>query len=472
MFTTVRRSAPYSLRRRLFVAMLTGFFLIISVAAFGLWDYARRSADRTYDFLLDGSAIAILERVSFSQEGVSVDFPPAALEILGLADQDRVFYRIFDATGTTLTGSDDLPLPPQFKPEPQHRLFDAAYRGEEARFVIQSKYLVADSTRQWIGVEVGQTRIGRDSMQKSLFLNGLLGLTGIAVVGLIFGRAGISLAMRPLIGIEADLDRRDPSDLTPINAKPPREVEALIMAINGFMRRLDASRSNAQSFIADVAHQIRTSLSTLSGQLELASAQGDGEQVRTSVKKASAQAAKTIHLTNQLLSHAMVVHRADQLMTDRVDLRDIAREIIEEAVRADGRGVIEFEFDDDGLDKGYTVQGDAISLREAMRNLIDNAIKHVGDGAVVRIVLSNAVNPEGSPAVAFSIEDNGPGIPAGEYDNVVKRFYTIGKHGGSGLGLAIVDTVARSHQGRFRLSRASIGGLKAEIVLPAGRRED
>lgn len=459
-------TAPYSLRRRLLVAMFTAFFVIISVISVGLLSYARRAADRTYDFLLEGSAIAILERVSQTQDGIFVDLPPSALEILELATDDLVFYRIFQSDGETLTGDNDLPLPDHFRAEPQHIFFDALYHGEEARFVLQSKMVVGAAAKHWIGVEVGQTRLGRNLLQSDLFNNGMLGLTGIALVGMIFVRLGISLAMRPLSGIENNLASRDPSDLAPLSAKPPREVQGLIDAINGFMRRLDANRDNTQSFIADVSHQIRTSLATLRGQLELALDKKHAGDAREWIGKASDQTARTIHLTNQLLSHAMVIHRADSQSSELIDVLEVAKNVLEEAVCLDANQKAEFEFDGSKYSGGHAISGDAISLHEALRNLIDNALKHGGPEPVVRMTVRDARLQGKVAAIAIAVCDNGPGILAAERENVLQRFYTLGDRSNSGLGLAIVKAVVDSHGGTLELGKAVGGGLAATITLP------
>lgn len=462
------RAASYSLRRRLMVAMMAGFIIILGIISIGLWGYARNAANRTYDLLLDGSAIAILERVSMTPDGVNVDFPPSALEILGLAEEDRVFYRIFTGTGETLTGDPALPLPEGYEAGQDGRFFDADYSGEKVRFITRGRHVPGPSQPQWIDVQIGQTRAARDAMQRDLFSKGLLGLTALAFIGLVFVRIGISLAMRPLSGIEADIRGREPSDLAPLRAVPPREVESLINSINAFMRRLETSKDNAQNFIADVAHQMRTSLSSLRGQLELAVEQGDPEAARSRLEKAREQAARTIRLTNQLLSHAMVIHRAESRPRERVDLVALVKSVLEETIRNEIDEAVEFEFSmDDDRGHGMTIAGDAVALREALRNVIDNALKHGKDGAVVRLELRDR-ELEGAPAIAIAVEDNGPGIAPREYDNVVRRFYTLGGKGDTGIGLAIVKAVIESHDGRLEFKEAAGGGLRVEMILPAG----
>ena len=102
----------HSLRRRLLAGMLVGFAFLSFVAALLLWTYARTAADRTYDPLLAGAALAILERGSVTAEGPTVDLPQAALDLLALAPNERIAYAVL-ANGNTLTALGAPPPPPE-----------------------------------------------------------------------------------------------------------------------------------------------------------------------------------------------------------------------------------------------------------------------------------------------------------------------------------------------------------------------
>jgi len=453
-------------------AMMAGFAVIMAALALGLWNYARAAADTTFDLLLDGAAIAILDSVTATPSGIQVDIPNSALEILGLAERDRVFYRVSTADGTMLTGDAELPAPPgqgqrATTPAPERQFFDAPHTGETVRFVRRRQAVPGIAGPFEVAVQVGQTRGARDAVQRDLFVKGMAVLSVLALIGLVFVQSAIHLAMRPLVGIEADIQGRDPSNLAPLRALPPREIAGLIAAINGFMRRLGASKQNAESFIADVAHQIRTSLSALRGQLELASETVDAATQRARVAKAADQASRTIRLTNQLLAHAMVIHRADTAPREEVDMVDIARGLIEEASRSPGgSGEPEFEVQVAPGAETLMVPGDPVSLREAMRNLVDNALHHAGAAPLVRIALAPG-ELGGRTALDLRVEDNGPGIAAADRARARQRFSSLGSRGGSGLGLAIVEAAVSAHGGRLDLDVSPEGGLSARLLLPA-----
>lgn len=448
------------------LSSMAAFAVLIALLAVGLWIYARSTANQTYDLLLRGAAIAILERITVTAEGIDIDLPPSALEILTLDQEDRVFYRVIDQNGATLTGTENLPTNGFFSrplPSQEPIFFDSYYSGETVRFVVNGRTLLSADRPQWIGVQIGQTRIARNAMEMNLILKGLVPLAALSIAGVAMARAGIGLAMRPLAGIERDIHTRRPNDLQPLDVAPPREIESLIVAINGFMRRLDLSRAQAETFIADIAHQMRTSLATLYGHLEAASDAGTPD--KKAVVRARDQARRTVHLTNQLLSHAMVIHRADNHMFQTVDLSELVRSLLEEIVRDERASAIDFAVELPEARSAAKIEGDPIAIREALRNLVDNAVRHGPEENQITLRV-NETRLEGEPAYEISVDDEGPGITDAEKSRVTGRFYSKGESGGSGLGLAIVAAVAESHRGRFVLRDRSPRGLSATITLP------
>ncbi|MGF1659195.1 MAG: sensor histidine kinase N-terminal domain-containing protein [Rubrimonas sp.] len=225
MFASRTPGRPYSLRRRLMAAMLAGFSVIMAALAAGLWSYARNAADTTFDLLLDGAAIAILDCVTATASGVQVDLPNSALEVVGLAERDSVFYRVTTAEGAVLTGDAELHDPPgqgqrAAEPAPERQFFDAPHSGELVRFVRLRQAAPGVAGPIEFAVQVGQTRSARDAVQRDLIVNGMAALSVLALIGLVFAQTAIHLAMRSRAGIEADTQGRDPANLAPLRASP------------------------------------------------------------------------------------------------------------------------------------------------------------------------------------------------------------------------------------------------------------
>jgi two-component system sensor histidine kinase TctE len=395
-----------------------------------------------------------------------VDIPSSALEIVGLASDDRIFYAVFTGDGTLLTGQKDLPVPPDYRPSSRLVYFDAHYDGEDVRFVLHGRRLTGVSGAQWVVVQIGQTRQARDEMQQRILINGLSLIVLISALGACFIWVALRRSLAPLKEIEAELSARDPTDLAPLQATPPREIETLLSSINGFIQRLKANQEHLQAFIADVAHQTRTSLSALQGQLDLAHRQNDLSDIQARVAKADLQCQRTIRLTNQLLAHAMVIHRADHIPRTSVDLLALAKTVLEEAVRDTLDQDLDFGLDlvPPTLSHAWVV-GDPVALREALRNLLDNAVKHGPANNRIDVGIE-VLDPDGK--VLLTVADAGKGIDPTHYDSVFERFSSVdGKAStkGFGLGLAIVRAVVDSHHGSITLSPSVHGGLCVSITL-------
>jgi signal transduction histidine kinase len=111
------------------------------------------------------------------------------------------------------------------------------------------------------------------------------------------------------------------------------------------------------------------------------------------------------------------------------------------------------------------IAGDAVALREATVNLLQNSIQHSGGRCRIMISLRRDTLDERA-AVELVVADDGPGLPSEELDRVLDRFYKQGQYAGSGIGLAIVRSVVESHSGRINLQPSDSGGLSVSLLLP------
>lgn len=453
----------YSLQRRMLASMALGFSGLLLIISILLWNYARDASNRTYDLLLAGAALSVLDRVSSGPYGITVDLPYSAMEILALAPQDRVTYRVFSNREGEITGTPNLPEPRDTQLSATPVFYDADF-GAPFRFVQQGRQLTTPTGRVWVGVQIGQTRTGRAAQQRSLFVNGMAGLAVVSLIGLGFVWLAIRVALAPLRQMAQALQNRDPADLSQIKGAPPREIRGLFDAINGFMRRLRSNRTLTETFIADVAHQTRTSLSALQGQLSLAGDATSFDDMASRVQKANNQARRTVRLTNQLLSHAMVTHRSETDTLRPVALKPIVTDVLTDMLRdSDMRGITVTLSADSIVAGDDLVRGDAISIREALSNLLENARRHGPTDNTIDVTLETT----GQDHVSLIVEDAGPGIAAADRIRATERFTSIAKDSaGSGLGLSIVRAVAESHDARLVLGTSPAGGLRAEMRFP------
>ncbi|MBD4868380.1 sensor histidine kinase [Xanthomonas citri pv. citri] len=454
-----------SIRRTLLLYLGSLSLLGAVVLFFAARDYGQRAANRSYDHLLVSSALSIIDSVALVGGDWQVDLPYASLDLLGMAPEDRVFYRVFDAQGRTITGEDTLPLPPRAPRDERPLLFDAQYSGEPVRFAVVMHRVASASGQGEVRVQVGQTRRARDAVARDVVLNALvaIGVLSLLALGLVW--LGVYRALRPLQRIEGDLSRREPSDLKPLNVPAPQEMQLMVTALNRFMARLSSSNETLRAFMAEAAHQMRTPLAALRAQAQLAMDDDDPREMQRSLvaieRNASHMSRLLNQLLNQLLSDASVIHRANLQRFATVDLAEVLHQALHEALpRSPGAPRVQLAIDP----QPALLRGDALLLREALKNLIDNACKY-GAGASLQVALTSDGNHH-----VLTIADHGPGIPAAEAERVFERFVrgADAPVGGAGLGLAIVKRVVEAHGGRIDLANRIGGGLIASMHFPGG----
>lgn len=462
-----KQRGHYSLRRRLMTAMGVGFALLLVIISIFLIGFTRNAANKSYDLLLAGAALSILEKVSYADQEITIDLPHSALDILSLAPQDRVFYSLTTEDGELLTGDPSLAEFATQENSATPLFSDDVFLDSRVRMVHQSRNIITPNERKWVTITIAQTTIARDNHAFSLFLAGLTGVAIISLIGMGFVWMAIGKALQPLAKIEDNLSKREPTDLTKLRLQPPREVVGLINAINGFMARLDQARQQSEAFMADVAHQTRTSLSALQGNLSLAADAKDQTQMRRRLNRAADQAARATRLTNQLLSHAMVIHRAENQAMTPFDLKKLVRDLISDMLRDTSLRRINLTLDDESVDNEQAIVfGDQISINEALKNLVENAIRHGPETNEITLRLTQ-VNEN---HISVEVEDDGPGIPEHQREEVLERFKSLNMHAnGSGLGLAIVKEVADAHKADLQLREGKNGGLLARMVFEAQR---
>ena len=463
--STALAAPAWSLRRRLIGQLLLVFAGLAVLLYFSVQAVAGRAADATQDNILGASAIAIAEQVRAVEGAITVDLPYAALEMLGLAGEDRVFYRVASGRGALITGYPDLPDTALPGSEDTPLFFTARYRGDTVRVASVRRSILTGGARETVFITVAQTREAHGALTVSIALSAA-GVGGgfLALAGLLAWIA-ISRALKPVQEIERAIAARASDDFSPLETAAPREILPLVDAINAFVERLRLTLDTSQQFIAEAAHRIRTPLAALKAQAEVSLKAGPEQTSEESLRRMLRAADETSQLTTQLLTQAMVAFRAERAERQRLSLASLARTAARDLeVAAEMRG-IDFRMD---LTEDVGIEGDEIALLEAIRNLLDNAIKYGPPDDYI------AISVRADPAPEIAVADHGPGVPRQDRDKVLERFRrgAVGEDTlGSGLGLSIVRQVMRAHRGRVRLEDNSPQGLCARLVFPPLRKQ-
>ncbi len=221
------------------------------------------------------------------------------------------------------------------------------------------------------------------------------------------------------------------------------EFDMLARTINEMLDRIGALMENVQQISSDIAHDLRTPLSRLRNRLELALAEaGTVEEYRQSVTRAIGECETILSTFSALLRIGQIEAAAGTRPTAPVDLSALARELVDIYQPAAEDGGFALKGD---IASGLWVQGDQALLSQVFANLIENAMAHTPRGSTINVQLS-----EEEGTVAAEVSDNGPGIPPGERQRVLRRFYRCEQSRsspGSGLGLSLVAAIAKYHDG-------------------------
>lgn len=240
------------------------------------------------------------------------------------------------------------------------------------------------------------------------------------------------------------------------------EVGRLGQNVNRLAESLEKNRSARQRWMADVAHELRTPIAILKGEVE---SLADG--VRTADERMTASLREEIDQLTTLVDDLQALALSDagalDLHKETIDLCDLAQQQADTFRHRMSEREIELEFDGPSR---LDLMGDPKRLRQLFHNLLENSCRYVHSGGHVRLVLSSDRD-----RARVRLADSGPGVNDDHLEHLFERFYRIeGSRsratGGSGLGLSICRNIVEAHGGDISAGHGEAGGLEILISLP------
>ncbi|MDO6589494.1 sensor histidine kinase [Loktanella sp. D2R18] len=439
-----------SLRNRLALILTGGAALLAVVLFVAVRVLATQVAQQGQDNILNASMSSVLDTAVIRDGRVTLDFPYSSLSMLNTQADDRVFYAIYE-DGTLLSGYDWLVVPRNVAPE-STAFENTTFNGDQLRIATGARVLIGSDGPRNVFVSIAQTQDALSSTLHAISRNvALLGL-GFFLMSSALAIWAASTTSRQMHRLTTSVTRRGPQDLSPVTKPVPSEMAPLVASLNTFMSRLDHTLTQSEDFIAEAAHRIRTPLATVRSHAEATLQRVDREDNRKSLQAMVRAIDESSRAAGQLLDHAMVTFRAENLEMPRVDLTELLQELVVSMTPVAEMKDITFTMK---LDSSATLHGDPILLQNAMRNLIDNAVKYAPSETGVCVEISK------SPTLSVSVYDDGQGFAPDEIETLSGRFVrgkNMGNKVGSGLGLTIAQEVAVVHGGKMTLSNRPEGG--------------
>lgn len=462
-----------SLQRKLFLWLLVPQLVLWAAAALFTYKLAERYATEAVDASLLQATRALARQIKPMGHGLLIDLPRAAQDVLEADPEDKLLYTVSSPPGQFILGNRNLPDPPPATPTRpgQPWVYDGELPGQDGRPAQSLRVAVltlnvGESAATPMRVQVARSSANRQELTRRLLIDTVLPLS-LLMLGLsVLVWAGIRAGLAPISRLRKAVEGRAPGDLRPIQLDTaPTELRSLARAINELLEAVQRTVQGQRRFIADAAHQLRTPLAGLKGQTELALADAEGPAQRERLLRVVEGATRSAHLVGQLLSLARAEPEAGGAQTfQALDLAKLARDTTAEWVPRALAAGIDLGLDETSSDEAL-VRGHPTLLREALTNLIDNALHYAGRGAEVTVRVERA-----GDQVRLTVSDTGPGLPAHWHEKVLERFVRATHEGGGcGLGLAIVKEIAERHGGTVTVGGQAPQGLVVSLGLPRCR---
>lgn len=458
----------YSLRRvlavRFCITMAAALLLIALWAFLG----TTRMLNRQLDVALGNAALMLSATVA--RDDALVPFPDP-LEFQTFVDRVNRFVVLRDSAGRILSvnivHAADLPFDANTLRDALREgsaYQTASWAGSSARIVYQR---VPDNGGQSSRVIQMAASLDptRAAARDVLLL--MLGTVLLGVVATVFGARWLATrAMEPVeqIADQASAVHGEQTGQRITAHTHVREFHGLITQINRMIERLDRSILAERRIIADLGHDLRTPITAMRGQLEVALRARDRspEQYRTILESLLEEVEHLAMIGESVL----IVARADagelEPRVMPVDLRETVQMALDRILPRAGTRTYALE---DRSEFTHSVGLDARLVGLALDQLLDNTVRHTPDGTSVRVQTQS-----GPGTMALIVEDNGPGLPADLLPHILERFYRAdsarGRHAGAGLGLTVTAAIVHAHGGTLQAEAAPSGGLRMILTFP------
>ncbi len=454
----------HSLRRTLTLWYVAVMVVVLAVYAFVVLAIVRQAASDALDDRLRGDFQWAAAMVDQTPEGGISWYEDDALAV----EEERPWVQVWGRGGALLyrsTAAEQRPVPQSralATLSDDNRIISITLPNEPAPIrILTRRGRVAAKP---VVIQVAASEAPLQAQVQDLMLIFALGLpVAVAVAGL----GGYALARRALGPVETMTDRARSitadrlADRLPVE-NPDDEMGRLATVFNETLGRLQQSFEQMRQFTSDVSHELRTPLTSIRSVGEVGlRGHPDAQGYRAIIGSMLEEADRLAGLVDRLLTLSRAETGQAQLSREVVDLAGLAENVVSHlSVLAE--------------EKGQSIAVERVAapfaladrqvLRQALVNLVDNAIKFTPQAGHVRVRVS-----ETDSEAVCDVIDSGPGVPPAARDHIFERFYRFGDAnapGGAGLGLSIARGAVEANGGRLTLAASSDAGSTFRIAMP------
>ena len=383
-----------------------------------------------------------------------------------LEGSSNLRYRISTPKGKMLAGHSDIPnVDTALTANAAPILYDGVLNKHQRRFAAMAVPYGQPENGEVAYITLSKEVLRYQQRATALARHMLFPLAGLALLCCILLYFGVQRGLQPLHRLVNEISGIENGSTQIIEIdKAPSEVLAVTNALNHTLQSLNKQVDTEKRFINYAAHQLRTPMAGVISQTELAMQDTDPQKLHERIKKIHGAALRSSHLIQQMLSMARSESPTPKSLPESYDIALLAREVAREWIPKSIS--LQKDLGYEGIDTAR-VRGNNVLMREAISNLIDNALAYTDKGSIINVSVRKAKDGV-QPVVIVEVSDNGPGVASDQLPEVFSRFWRADDQtaGGSGLGLPLVDRVAAQHGGVATAHTAQPHGFIVRITLP------
>lgn len=445
----------FSLKKRLLLSILICIVPLWMVISYWMLTNVQSQMQTILDNRLAASASMVgsllvqyrLEDAFQHQKSNAVNENKTVLSSLPMS----VACRITNIEGSVIASSEHAP----------DAIFHTDQDGYSYSEVEGQTWRVYQRTKDNLKVVTAEKMEIRKQLMHALILSAALPFILSLLMSLIVLSLIVHKSMTPLLKLSRSVAERNANSLSPLPVDDaPKEIQPILIEFNKLLLRIEQALTMERRLTDDAAHELRTPLSGISTQLQVARIQG-GQAVEVSLGKAEKALSRLQHMLDQLLLLARIESHEEFDDSAKLSTTEITTAAISDVQALAMQKSVKI--------KSFITNSSLVEVPSqlaiiAVRNILKNAIQFSDNGDLIEIIVF-----ANQTYAHWQVVDQGPGVPPEKLTSIKQRFVHDPKNGNSGLGLAITEAIVMKFSGSLFLENIKTKGFRATLVLPIMR---